>query len=89
MLDVRATSRFKKDVKKAERQGKDLRKLGVIIDSLRDEAALPAHNRDHALTGNYVGHRECHVAPDWLLVYKIDGRFLVLVRIGSHSEIFR
>lgn len=88
MLDVRATSRFKKDLKKAERQGKEIVKLGVIINLLKDEASLPEQNRDHALTGQYVGHRECHIQPDWLLIYKVEGEFLVLVRTGSHSELF-
>ncbi len=88
MLDVRATSRFKKDVKKAERQGKPMAKLGEVVDRLRDEEELEPHLRDHALTGNYVDHRECHLAPDWLLIYKIEDGFLALVRTGSHSELF-
>jgi mRNA interferase YafQ len=88
MLDVRATSRFKKDVKKAERQGKPMAKLGEVVDRLRDEEELEPYLRDHALTGNYVDHRECHLSPDWLLIYKIEDGFLVLVRTGSHSELF-
>lgn len=87
MLEVRATSRFKKDLKKRSGQ-KDLDKLGSIIDLLQAEKPLPEQNRDHGLTGKYRGHRECHISPDWLLIYKIHGRFLVLVRTGSHSELF-
>ena len=88
MLDVRTTSRFKKDLKKVERQGREMAKLGHVIDKLKDGLPLEPHYRDHALTGNYVGHKECHLAPDWLLVYKIDAGFLILVRTGSHSELF-
>ena len=87
MLEVRATSRFKKDLKKRSGQ-KDIGKLGAVIDLLQAEKPLPERNRDHALTGKYRGHRECHLSPDWLLIYKIDGRFLVLVRTGSHSDLF-
>ena len=89
MLEVRATTRFKKEVKKATRQQKDMHKLGAVVDLLQAEESLPEHNRDHALTGNYAGHRECHLSPDWLLIYKVQGSTLILVRMGSHSELFR
>lgn len=89
MLEVRATTRFKKEVKKAARQQKDMQKLGDVVDLLQAEEPLPEHNHDHALTGNYVGHRECHISPDWLLVYKVEDGVLILVRTGSHSELFR
>ena len=89
MLEVRATTRFKKEVKKAARQQKDMRKLGEVVDLLQAGEPLPQRNLDHALTGNYVGHRECHLSPDWLLIYKIEGSMLILVRTGSHSELFR
>ena len=88
MLEVRVTSRFKKEVKKAEKQQKDMRRLRDLIDLLQAEEPLPANNFDRALTGNYLGHRECHISPDWLLIYKIDKPYLVLVRTGSHSELF-
>ena len=89
MLEIRATTRFKKEVKKAARQQKDMRKLGEVIDLLQAGKPLPKRNLDHALTGNYTGHRECHLSPDWLLIYKIEGSMLILVRTGSHSELFR
>ena len=89
MLEVRATTRFKKEVKKVARQQKDMRKLGEVIDLLQAGEPLTQHNLDHALTGNYAGHRECHLSPDWLLIYKIEGSMLILVRTGSHSELFR
>lgn len=88
MLDLRITNRFKKDVKKVERQGKRMAKLGEVIEQLRKKEPLQTHYRDHPLTGNYVNHRECHIEPDWLLIYKAEGTFLVLVRTGSHSELF-
>ena len=88
MLAVRATTRFKKDVKKAACQQKDMQKLGDAIDLLQAERALREHNRDHALTGNYVGHRECHISSDWLLIYQTTDTELILVRTGSHSELF-
>jgi len=88
MLEVRVTSRFKKEVKKAEKQQKDMRRLRDVIDMLQSEAPLPENNFDHALTGNYVGHRECHISPDWLLIYKIEKAYLILVRTGSDSGLF-
>ena len=88
MLEVRVTNRFKKEVKKAARQQKDMRKLSVVVDLLQAEEPLPEHNRDHALTGNYVGNRECHISPDWLLIYQTTETELILVRTGSHSELF-
>ncbi len=89
MLEVRATTRFKKEVKKAARQQKDMQKLAAAIELLQAEEPLPERNLDHALTGNYVGHRECHLSSDWLLIYKIEESALILVRTGSHSELFR
>ena len=89
MLEVRVTTRFKKEVKKAARKQKDMHKLGAVVDLLQAEEPLPEHNRDHALTGNYTGHRECHLSPDWLLIYKVEDSTLILVRTGSHSDLFR
>ena len=88
MLEVRATSRFKKVGKKAARQQLEMHKLGAAIDLLQAEEPLPERLLDHPLTGSYAGHRECHLSPDWLLIYKIEGSTLILVRTGSHSELF-
>ena len=88
MLDLRTTNRFKKDAKKVERQGKPMARLGEVIERLRKEEPLEPHHRDHLLTGNYGNHRECHVAPDWLLIYKAEDGFLILMRTGFHSELF-
>ena len=63
-------------------------KLCAAIDTLQAGETLPERNLDHALTGNYVGHRECHLEPDWLLIYKVENGQLILVRTGSHSELF-
>jgi len=88
MLEVRVTSRFKKEVKKAAKQQKTMAKLRTAIDTLQAGKPLPEQNLDHALTGNYVGHRECHLEPDWLLIYKVENSQLILVRTGSHNELF-
>jgi len=81
-------SQFKKDYKKLRSSGKDLGKLAQIIGHLQAGEALPERNRDHALIGDYAGYRECHVSPDWLLVYQETPEELILVRTGSHSELF-
>ena len=89
MLDVAFTSQFKKDMKHKRKQGADLAKIDEIITMLRRGEPLPERNRDHALSGAYRGHRECHIEPDWLLIYRLDSNLLVLtaVRTGSHSEL--
>ena len=89
MLDVAFTLQFKKDMKRKRKQGADLAKIDEIITMLRRGESLPERNRDHALSGTYRGHRECHIEPDWLLIYRLDSNLLVLtaVRTGSHSEL--
>lgn len=89
--DVQLTNQFKKDVKLAKKQGKDLEKLYVVIEALAEGKALEAKYRDHSLSGNYKSCRECHIEPDWLLIYEIIDDVLVLMlnRTGSHSELFR
>ena len=74
-----------------KKRGLDIRLLDNVIDMLRQGQTLDIKYRDHALTGNYKGARECHIEPDWLLVYEIYGDVLVLMiyRIGSHSELFK
>ena len=84
------TTQFKRDLKKAQKQNKNLDLLNKVLQQLADGIPLPEKNRDHALTGNYAGCRECHIQPDWLLIYEIaeDTLFLYLTRTGSHSELF-
>lgn len=90
MLRVKFTSRFKKDYKLIKRQGKSTDKLEAVILMLSNEEALPESMHDHELVGNYRGHRECHLEPDWLLIYRIDHNELTLtaVRTGSHTDLF-
>lgn len=89
--EVKFTNQFKKDLKLAQKQGKDTEKLFAIVEKLASGEPLEAKYRDHDLTGNYKGCRECHIEPDWLLVYEIFGNTLVLMlyRLGSHSELFK
>jgi mRNA interferase YafQ len=81
-------AQFKRDVKLAERRGKDLAKLRELILLLVEGDPLPPRYKDHSLSGNWKHHRDCHIEPDWLLLYKIDGDDLHLVRTGTHSDFF-
>ena len=89
--EVKFTSQFKKDLKLAKKQNKDLDKLFEVVNILADGGTLDARYRDHELSGNYQGTRECHIEPDWLLVYEIRDEVLVLMlyRLGTHSELFK
>ncbi len=89
--EVRFTNQFKKDVKLAKKQGKDIDKLFDVIGMLANGNQLDEKYRDHDLSGNYKGCRECHIEPDWLLIYEIFDDVLVLMlnRVGSHSELFK
>lgn len=89
MLKPVRSTRFKRDVKKVEQSGKDMSKLRACLLSLLEGRPLPESFRDHALTGNWKGYRDTHIEPDWLLIYRIVGDGLHLVRTGSHSEIFK
>ena len=84
------TARFRKDVKNAAKRGLPLCRLEEIVDQLAAGTPLPERNRDHALTGTFAGYRECHILPDWLLVYRIDNEILTLLlhRTGTHSDLF-
>ncbi len=88
MLDVRYSSRFKKDFKICVKRRYDMVLLQQVIDILRIPDTLPPKNTDHNLNGNYVGYRECHVSPDWLLIYKQDKGELYLYRTGTHADLF-
>lgn len=89
MLKVNTSGRFKKDLKICVKRGYDLGLLQSIIDVLRIPDKLPEKNKDHYLTGNYKGRKECHIAPDWLLIYEIFEDELYLDRTGTHSDLFR
>lgn len=91
MLAIFYSSQFKKDYKRIKKQGRDIAKLAQVLEMLAQETPLPARMRDHLLTGTYHEHRECHIEPDWLLIYHIDHEKLILTatRTGSHSELFK
>ena len=88
MLQVSFTGQFKKDYKLCKKRGYDMELLESVIGTLAIPEALPEKNKDHNLTGNYANKRECHILPDWLLVYRVDGSELVLYRTGTHSDLF-
>ena len=90
MLRVNPSNRFLKDLKKAAKRGKSIDKTQKIVDSIQSRVPLEKKYKDHALTGNWIGHRECHIEPDWLLIYRIDrpSNTLVLVRTGTHADLF-
>jgi len=87
-LELRTTTAFAKDMRRVRKQGKDLDKLETIVNLLQEEERLPARCRPHPLRGDWTGHWDCHVEPDWLLLYRLTGKHLVLVRTGSHTELF-
>jgi len=88
MLDVRYSTKFKKDFKTCVKRRYDMTLLQQIINTLRIPDTLPLKNVDLALSGDYAGYRECHIAPDWLLIYRQDGNELLLNRTGTHSDLF-
>jgi len=89
MKTTRYLKRFKKDIKRIQKSGKDMIKLTQLIDKLVSGETLEPAYRDHALTGMYQDFRECHIEPDWLLIYQSMETELALVRTGSHFELFR
>jgi len=83
------TKQFKKDLKRAKKRGKKPKKLKTVMSKLIDEGTLEERYRDHSLAGNDRGRRECHIEPDWLLIYKLEGNEIVFERTGSHADLFR
>ncbi len=81
-------NRFKKDIRRLQKRGKNMDKLKVVIDKLLENQELEPKYKDHALTGNWNGYRDCHIEPDWILIYKTSETHLFLVRSGSHSDLF-
>lgn len=90
-LQVKFTNKFKKDLKLANKQNKNLNKLYIVIEKLANLEKLDEKHNDHPLSGNFIGFRECHIEPDWLLIYYIENNTLTLVltRLGTHSELFK
>ena len=87
---VKTTTQFKKDFKLVKKRGLKMELLRDVITVLAMGETLPEKNKDHALTGNWIGHRECHILPNWLLVYRLEDEVLVLTltRTGTHSDLF-
>ena len=88
MLKLKSSTRFRKDYKICVKRGYDMRILNDIVDILRKPDKLPEKNKDHNLTGNLKGYRECHIMPDWLLIYEISDNELYLSRTGTHADLF-
>ena len=90
MLTIKYHSTFKPDFKRIVKRGYDTRLLEEVIALLAGQTPLPQRYRDHPLTGDYAGCRECHITPDWLLIYEVSGGTLTLylTRTGTHSDLF-
>ena len=88
-MNIHYTTQFKKDYKRIMKQNKDLYKLRAVIEILAAGQLLEPKYHDHQLSGNWKGHRDCHIEPDWILIYRITVDGLYLERTGSHSELFK
>lgn len=88
MLQIERSNQFKKDVKRAVKRGKNGEALKNIIEMLASGKPLPVKNRDHKLSGDYANYRECHIEPDWLLIYYVSSEVLRLERTGTHADLF-
>jgi mRNA interferase YafQ len=89
MKQVSQTKQFARDIKRMKKRGKDLAKLQGIVRKLAQGSTLPPKNKDHALIGSWKPSRDCHIEPDWLLIYTTDDELLRLERTGSHSDLFK
>ncbi len=88
LLRIRQSTKFRRDIKRLSKQGADLSKLETAIKALVAKEPLEEKYRDHPLTGNWGGYRDCHLQPDWLLIYRVADDELQLARTGSHAELF-
>ena len=89
-LEIVLSNQFKRDLKTAKKRGYDFSLLNAVVEQLANRKPLPEKNRDHALTGDYRGFRECHIQPDWLLIYRAEEEKLVLFlfHTGTHADLF-
>lgn len=87
-MQLRTTTRFEKDLKRVARRSKDLTKLWAVVERLVTRQRLEPHYRQHRLSGRWSSYWECHIEPDWLLIWGRDGDVLTLVRTGTHSDLF-
>ena len=83
------TTQFKKDYKKIKKQQKNLSKLTIVIEKLLSQQKLEPKYKDHSLSGKFMSHRDCHIEPDWILIYRLTEDKLILERTGSHSDLFK
>lgn len=90
MIDIRYTTKFRKDFKIVKKRGCNVELFQEVLNILQNGQQLPQKYKDHSLSGNYSGCRECHITPDWLLIYRYDknGLVLILTRTGTHSDLF-
>ena len=88
MKELAARNSFKKDLKRIVKRGYDRALLDAVIDILRNDAPLPEARRDHLLKGEWKGWRECHIGPDWLLIYRTTDDEVLLARSGTHADLF-
>ena len=88
LRQVVSTSQFKKDLKKVLKQGRNANKIKKIVEQLQRGTPLAQKHRPHQLTGNWKPKLECHIEPDWLLIYEVNNEDVILIRTGSHSELF-
>jgi mRNA interferase YafQ len=88
-LNIFYTTQFKRDYKRIKKQKKDLDQFKVVIEKLAAGEKLDLKYRDHRLSGNWKGHRDCHIESDWILIYRTETDELILERTGSHSELFK
>ena len=89
MLEIRYTKQFLKELKLAGKRGKNVRKLELAMEMLASEKVLDRRYREHALVGQYRSRKECHIEPDWLLIYKIETGYIIFERTGTHADLFR
>jgi mRNA interferase YafQ len=82
------TKRFEKDSKRVRKRGKDMERLVEVVEALRDRRPLEPRHRDHILGGDWEGYRDCHIEPDWVLIYQLDEDTVYLARTGSHADLF-
>lgn len=88
MLNLNIAVQFKRDRRRCVKRGYDMDLLDNVVDTLMIPAKLPSVNKDHGLSGNWAGFQECHIQSDWLLIYRVDGNDLYLVRTGTHADLF-
>lgn len=89
MYKIKYSGKMKKDLKACQKRNVDFSLFEQILDKLMIPEPLEPKNRDHNLSGNYSGYRECHITPDWLLIYRYDNGYLELYRTGTHSDLFK